>query len=99
MTKLLYFTVNVDEEAIWQTLVNVAADYGYIGQRGDGNVAALLTGIASGEIATVMLAETPRDLTISFLRSQQPEHPSLADALTDIAGALDEARQREIVNP
>ena len=96
MSKLLYFTVHVDEDAIWQTLANVAADRGYIGQRGTGNVATLLTGIATGEVATVMLAETPRDLAIDFLRSQAPAHPSLADALADIADALDEARQREI---
>ena len=95
-SKLVYFTVDTDASEVWQAAQQIAADHGYIGQRGDGNVAMLLSGIASGEIATVMLAETPRDLVIDFLRSQAPAHPSLADALADIADALDEARQREI---
>lgn len=98
MPKLIYFQVAVDETATWQAVQDIAASHGYIGQRGNGNVAQLLTGIATGEIATVMLAETPRDMAIEFLRQQHPDHPSLSEALGAIADALDEARQREIAS-
>ena len=96
MPKLVYFSVSIDETETWKTVQDIAASHGYVGQRGDGNVAQLLTGIATGEIATLMLAGTPRDLAIEFLRQQHPDHPSLTDALADIAAALDEARQREV---
>lgn len=99
MSKLLYFRNRHDASAVMATVGQVAADHGYINHAGanpgGGNVAELLAAIASGEVATVLLADTPRDMAIDFLRSQSPAHPSLAEALTAIAAALDEARQRE----
>lgn len=99
MTTLLHFRDSRDETSIIAAVKAVAADHGYVTSAGpgvgSGNVAELLAGIATGEVATVLLADIPRDLAIDFLRSQQPEHPSLAEALTAIADALDEARRRE----
>lgn len=99
MSKLLYFRNNRNENAIMATLAEIAASHGYINHAGPnpgaGNVAELLAGIASGEVATVMLAETPRDVATDWLCEQRPDHPSLAEALLAIADALDEARHRE----
>lgn len=99
MSKLLYFRNRHDASSVMAIVADVAASHGYINRAGPnpgaGNVAELLAAIASGEVATVLLADTPRDMAIDFLRSQSPAHPSLAEALDSIANALDEARQRE----
>lgn len=99
MSKLLYFRNRHDATAVMMVVAEVAASHGYVNHAGPnpgaGNVAELLAAIASGEVATVLLAETPRDMAIDWLRSQSITHPSLAEALTAIADALDEARHRE----
>ncbi len=94
MAKLLYFPVEMDEVAVWGQAQRAAAGLGYIGQRGNGNVAALLAGIAAGEVAAVALAGEPRDVVIAWLRQRRPGDAALAAALTAIADALEEARQR-----
>lgn len=94
MAKLLYWKVAVDEATVWSQAQRTAAGLGYIGQRGDGNVAALLAGIAAGEVAAVALAGEPRDVVIAWLRQRRPGDAALAAALTAIAAALEEARQR-----
>ena len=99
MSKLLYFRNRHDENAVMATLAEIAASHGYINHAGPnpgaGNVAELLAAIAGGEVAIILLADTPRDLAIDFLRQQDRSHPSLAEALDAIAAALEEARQRE----
>lgn len=99
MPKLLYFRHHHDENEVMATLAKIAASHGYINHAGPnpgaGNVAELLAAIAGGEVATILLADTPRDLAIDFFRQQHPSHPSLAEALNAIADSLEEARQRE----
>lgn len=101
MSKLIYFRDRHDAKHVMTVVAEIAASHGYINHAGPnpgaGNVAELLAAIASGEVATVLLADTPRDMAIDWLRSQSMAiiHPALAEALTAIADALDEARQRE----
>lgn len=99
MSKLLYFRNRHNADRVMAVMAEIAASHGYVNaggpNSGAGSVAELLAAIASGEVATILLADTPRDMAIDYLRSQAPEHPSLAEALAAIADCLDEARRRE----
>lgn len=82
-------------------LASIAAHHGYTSERGptagDGNPAALLVAIASGEIALVLLADGPRNAAIRRLRELAPsEHPTVREAFQGIAHALEAAVEREL---
>ena len=65
MPKLLWFRQDRDETAILDTLAAMAAQHGYINQRGPkhgaGNVAELMAAIATGEVKLLLLPDGQRD--------------------------------------
>lgn len=95
MPKLLWFRQDRDETAILDTLAAMAAQHGYINQRGPkhgaGNVAELMAAIATGEVKLLLLPDEQQTLAAEFLRQSAADcaaNVPLADALTDIADSL-----------
>ena len=98
MPKLLWFRHDRDETAIMDSLTSLAAQHGYINQRGPkhgaGNVAELMAAIATGEVKLLLLPDEQQTLAAEFLRQAAADcaaNVPLADALTDIADSLDAA--------
>ena len=98
----LYFRGMSQQEtnALRGKLNAIAAAHGYIAHAGqtagEGNAAALLAGIAAGEVALVMLPDEQRAWVVEFLESAAATASRpLVDALTSIADALREASARE----
>lgn len=57
----------------------------------------LLDAITSGEIALMLLADEPRNAAIRRLRELAPEeHPTVREAFSDIANALEISIEREL---
>lgn len=99
----LYLAGLTDEEArqLRADLASIAAHHGYTSERGptagEGNPAALLVAIASGEIALLLLADGPRNAAIRRLRELAPsEHPTIREAFHGLANALETAIAREL---
>lgn len=95
ITKLLWFRQDRDETAIMDTLAALAAQHGYINQRGPkygaGNVAELMAAIATGEVKLLLLPDEQQTLAAEFLRQSAADcaaNVPLADALTAIADSL-----------
>lgn len=82
-------------------LADIAKRHGYTAERGptagQGNVATMLVAIASGEVATVLLADEPRAAAIRELRRQAAlaDDHLIREAFGDIANALLESVRRE----
>ena len=98
----LYFRGMSQQEtnAVRDQLNAIAAAHGYIAHAGptagEGNAAALLAGIAAGEVALVMLPREQRTWAIEFLESAAATASRpLVDALTSIAESLKDAAARE----
>jgi hypothetical protein len=101
----LYFKQMSQREAntLRRHLNELAAQHGYLASRGptagEGNAADLLRAIASGEVATVLLADEERGMLIDWLHQQADQlstsNPLLAGSLTNLAQQLFRAALRE----
>lgn len=101
---LLYFRNSRDAKAILARAARIALAFGYVNHAGPnhgaGNVAELLTAIAAGELALVLLPDEQRDYAIDDLSADAQAAESSGDywraqTYPAIARALDAARQRE----
>ncbi len=96
-----YHPSQAEANRLRDQLNKLAAQHGYAASRGRmterGGGAELLTAIANGEVALVLLADEQRAWAAEWLEewAGELEHPSLAEALETIAAALRDAMQRE----
>lgn len=86
-----------DAKEAMRQFAAVAASHGMVNRFGNGDIRQLIDSIATGELATVLLADEPRMAAIERLRELAPEQESLAtrEAFESIAAQLERAVQRE----